>query len=149
VAYVKKYKNTLNQMYAQNEGLKDRLTIFINHPLTPFEFENVWQRMLEDYNLHEKMTMQKLYDERKMWIGVYFKEIFCGTIQSTQRSEIVNFMVKGGYVDNGTPVHELAIKFSEMLDHIQENDAKERYYSHVLSLLCARLVITGYYTSCY
>jgi hypothetical protein len=85
--------------------------------------------MLGDYNLHEKVMMNKLYDERKMWIGAYFKEIFCGTIQSTQRSETMNSMVKGAYMDNGTSVHEFARKFSEMLDHIRENVAKERYYS--------------------
>ena len=84
-----------------------------------------------DYNLHEKVTMQKLYDEKKMWIGAYFREIFHGTIQSTQQSETMNSMVKGGYVDNGTPVHEFARKISEMLDHIWENEARERYYSQV------------------
>jgi hypothetical protein len=30
--YVEKYKDTLNQMYKQNEGLKDRLTIVIKPP---------------------------------------------------------------------------------------------------------------------
>jgi hypothetical protein len=81
VAYVeKKYKDTLtrmyeqneglkhrlttlNEMYEKNEGLKDRLTTVINHPLTPSEFESAWERMLGDYNLHEKVMMKKLYEK--------------------------------------------------------------------------------------
>jgi hypothetical protein len=57
VVFLKKDKVILNQMYEQNEGLKDRLTTVINHPLTPSEFESAWDRMLEDYNLHEKVMM--------------------------------------------------------------------------------------------
>jgi hypothetical protein len=81
---LKKYKDTLNQMYEQNERQKERLTTVINHPLTPSEFESAWERMLGDYNLYEKVMMKKLYDERKMWIGVFFNEIFYGIIQPTQ-----------------------------------------------------------------
>lgn len=53
-------------MHEQNEGMKDRLTSVINHPLTSSEFESEWERMLGDYNLYEKATMKKLYGERKM-----------------------------------------------------------------------------------
>jgi hypothetical protein len=81
---LKKYKDALNQMYEQNERQKERLTTVINHPLTPSEFESAWERMLGDYNLYEKVMMKKLYDERKMWIGVFFNEIFYGIIQPTQ-----------------------------------------------------------------
>jgi hypothetical protein len=38
-------------------------------------------------------------------------------------------MVKGGYMDNGTLVHDFAKRFSEMIDHIRENEAREHYYS--------------------
>jgi hypothetical protein len=63
---LKKYRDTLNQMHEQNEGMKDRLTSVINHPLTPSEFQSEWERMLGDYNLYEKVTMKKLFGERKM-----------------------------------------------------------------------------------
>lgn len=34
-------------------------------------------------------------------------------------------MVKGGYMDNGTLVHDFARRFFEMLDHIRENEERE------------------------
>ena len=83
-------------MYDQHEGLKDRLTSVIDHLLTTTEFEKAWGDMVEEFELHNRITMQKLYDERRMWIESYFKEILCGTIQSTQRSESMNSVVKGG-----------------------------------------------------
>jgi hypothetical protein len=61
----------------------------------------------------------------------------------------MNSMVKGGYVDNGTPVHEFGRKFYELLDHIQKNEAKEHYYSHV-SLDCVSiLLLMNIVMSCY
>jgi hypothetical protein len=55
----------------------------INHPLTPLEFEQAWAAMLDKYRVHDSVILEKLYDERRMWIGSYFKEIFCGTMTST------------------------------------------------------------------
>jgi hypothetical protein len=66
-----------------------------------------------------------------MWIVAYFKEVFCETIQSTQRSESVNSMVKGGYLDNSKSVHEFAKRFLDALVHIHDNEAREKYYSQM------------------
>jgi hypothetical protein len=55
----------------------------INHPLPPLEFEQAWAAMLDKYSVRDSVILEKLYDERRMWIGSYFKEIFCGTMTST------------------------------------------------------------------
>ena len=115
-----KYKDALNQMYAQYPKLKDKLTSVINHPLGPADFERAWNEMVQEFGLQERTTMQKLYDERRMWIAAYFKEIYCGTIQSTQRSESVNAMVKSGYLDNSLKIHEFAKRFLDILEHMRE-----------------------------
>jgi hypothetical protein len=68
--------------------------------------------------------MQALYNDLRMWIAAYFKEVFCGTIQSTQISESVNSMVKRGYLDNSKLVHEFAKRFLDALVHIHDNEAR-------------------------
>jgi uncharacterized protein (DUF2236 family) len=128
---LKKYRDSLNQMYDQHAKLKDRLTSVINHPLTPAEFEGAWKAMLDEFNLHERSALQALYNDRESWIGAYFKEIFCGTMQSTQRSESVNSLVKGGYMDNSTSVHEFAKRFLDVLEHMKENEARNKYHEQV------------------
>jgi hypothetical protein len=70
-----------------------------------------------------------------MWIAAYFKDVFCGIIQSTQRSESVSSMLKGGYLENLKPAHEFAKCFLEGLVHIHDNEAREKYYSRVWFLV--------------
>ncbi|CAO2144062.1 unnamed protein product [Urochloa humidicola] len=124
-----KYRNELNQLNTQHPGLSDTLTSVINHPLSPAEFEGAWEAMLDKYIVHGSRVLAKLFDERKMWIGSYFKYIFCGTVTSTQRSESANSAVKRGYCDNSTPIHEFAKSFLECLDHARENETAETYNS--------------------
>jgi len=126
-----KFRLELNQLYAQHKDLSEDLTSVINHPLTPAEFEAAWDAMLEKHEVHGSKILQQLYDERKMWIASYFKEIFCGTMTSTQRSESVNNVVKHGYCSNSTAIHEFAKSFSQLLEHVKENGSSEAYNSQV------------------
>jgi hypothetical protein len=122
---LKKYKEQLNQMYDQHPKLKDKLIYVINHLLNPEQFKAKWASMCDEFGLHDRVTMQTLYNDRCMWIVAYFKEVFCGTIQSTQRSESMNSMVKGGYLDNSKSVHEFVKCFLDALVHIHDNEARE------------------------
>jgi hypothetical protein len=87
-------------MYDEHPKLTDKLISAINHLLNPKQFEAEWATMCDEFGLHYRVIIQALYNDRRMWIAAYFTEVFCGTIQSTQRSESVNSMVKGGYLDN-------------------------------------------------
>jgi hypothetical protein len=128
---LKKYKDQLNQMYDQHPKLKDKLISVINHPLNPEQFEAEWAAMCDEFCLHDRVTMQTLYNDRRMWIAAYFKEGFCRIIQSTQRSESLNSMVKGRYLDNSKSVHEFEKRFLDALVHIHDNKDREKYYSQV------------------
>jgi hypothetical protein len=128
---LKKYKDQLNQMYDQHPKLKCKLISVINHLRNPEQFKAAWAEMCDEFGLHDRVTMHALYNGRRMWIAAYFKEVFCGTIQSTQRSESVNSMVKGGHLDNSKSVHEFAKCFLNALVHIHDIEAREKYYSQV------------------
>jgi hypothetical protein len=132
---IKKYNDQLNEMYDQHPKLKDRLIYVINHPLNLEQFEAEWVVMCDEFGLHDRVTMHTLYNNRRMWIVACFKEVFCWTIQSTQRSESINSMVKEGYLDNSKSVHEFAKCFLDALVHIHDNKTREKYYSHVWFLV--------------
>jgi uncharacterized protein (DUF2236 family) len=83
---LEKYKYQLNQMYDQHPKLKDKLKSMINHPLNPEQFDAAWAQMCDDFGLHDRVTMQALYNYRRMWIVAYFKEVFVG--QFNQHKEV-------------------------------------------------------------
>ena len=131
---LKKYKDSLKQMYDQQPDLKPKLISVINHPLRPADFECAWQEMLDTFKLHERSALQALYNDRKRWITCYFKEVFCGTMQSTQRSESMHSLLKSGYVDNSSSIHEFAKAFYEQLLHMHEQESKATYHSQVSTI---------------
>jgi hypothetical protein len=65
----------LNELYARfaENDFKTKFQSIIYHPLTPREFECAWAMMLEEYILHEDVTLGKLYEMRKEWIPSFFK----------------------------------------------------------------------------
>ena len=48
---LKKYKVELKRLYKVHDGLKNKLMVVINHPLTPKEFEGAWNKLVDEYNL--------------------------------------------------------------------------------------------------
>jgi hypothetical protein len=87
--------------------------------------------MLEEYNLHEDMTLRKLYEMRKKWIPAFFKNDFCGVMVSTQRGERMNRLVKKSHVDANTPLHEFAKQMMKMLHSRKIKESKEALMSKV------------------
>jgi hypothetical protein len=86
---MKKYKE-LRKLYKVHVGLKEKLHIVINHPLTPGEFDGTWNALMDEYGIHENIVIDGLWKQRELWILAYFKKYYCGRMTSTQRSESVN-----------------------------------------------------------
>jgi hypothetical protein len=91
--------------------------------------------MLEEYNLHEDVTLGKLYEMRKEWIPSFFKNDFCGVMVSTQRSESMNRLVNKSHVDANTPLHEFAKQMMKMLHSRKMKESKEALMSKIFSLV--------------
>ena len=49
----------LNELYARFEEMdfKTRFQSIIHHPLTELEFETAWSMLLEDFHLHDNITL--------------------------------------------------------------------------------------------
>lgn len=121
---VNKHRPALNALYAMHEekDFKAKFNSVLNHPLTPVEFEAAWQELLDEFGLHEDITMDSIYHQRKLFIPVYFKDQYCGRMASTQRSESSNFVMKKCFVNNKTAMHRFAKK---MLDFVHTRKMKE------------------------
>jgi hypothetical protein len=125
-------RHELDRLYLVNKGLKVELESLINFPLGPTEFEKAWDKMVDRYEIKENLAIEALWAKRSMWIMSYFKGLYCGRMTSTQRSESTNRVLKEGFVNSVTSLHQFAEKMLEGLHHMDHMDAEENHYSQVV-----------------
>jgi len=66
----------------------------VNYSVTEEEFETLWQKITYDFKLENNKYFTKMWNMRKRFIPVYFKNEFFPFIQSTGRSEGTNARFK-------------------------------------------------------
>ncbi|CAO2205133.1 unnamed protein product [Urochloa humidicola] len=121
----------LDQLYAQHKrkNLKERFESLINYPLGPSQFEEEWNKLVDDCGIAENQAIKALWEKRKSWIPAYFKGMYCGRMTSTQRSESQNRVLKDGYVSETTSLHMFAKRMLDSLQHADHIDAGETHYA--------------------
>jgi hypothetical protein len=112
---VRTWRYDLDRLYACKKGMKVELESLFNFPLGPSEFERSWKEMEDKYGIQEHPAIKSLYAKREMWIMTYFNGLYCGRMTSTQRSENTNRVMKDGFVNNVTSLHQFAEKMLEAL----------------------------------
>jgi hypothetical protein len=128
-----RYMTFLNELYARFEEVdfKTKFQSIIHHPLTELEFETAWSMMLEEFHLHDNMTLNKMYGIHKDWVPAFFKNDYCGMMLSTQRNESMNKLVKSAHVDANTPLHQFAKQMMKLLHSRKMKESKEALGSMV------------------
>ncbi|XP_057759253.1 protein FAR1-RELATED SEQUENCE 5-like [Arachis stenosperma] len=95
---------------------------------TEESFEDNWADFIDEYNLHNNTWLSDLYDDRRMWVPIYFKGEFWAAMQSTQRSESMHAFY-GGYLHSKTSlvqfVHEYDIVLGVKEQRELEDDAAD------------------------
>jgi hypothetical protein len=65
----------------------------------------------------------------------YFKCLYCGRMTSTQMSESTNRVLKDGFVNSVTSLHQFVEKMLKALQHMDHIDAEESHGSQVRTWL--------------
>ncbi|XP_074267328.1 protein FAR1-RELATED SEQUENCE 6-like [Silene latifolia] len=58
------------------------------------DFEDAWELFVVKYGLREHSWVKEVYAKREAWVPLYWKNIFCAGMSSTQRSEQTNRFFK-------------------------------------------------------
>jgi hypothetical protein len=146
------WRHELDMLYLANKGLKVELESLINFPLGPTEFEKVWNEMVARYGIRKNLVIEALRAKRHMWIMAYFKGLYCGRMTSIQRSESTNRVLKDGFVNSVTSLHQFVEKMLEALQHMDHMDAEENLCSQVvidyLLVVCLSVLLVELFTLC-
>lgn len=126
---INRYQPLINELYARftKENFKEKFNSVVHHPLTTGEFETAWSMLLTEFGLESDPTLQTMYAIREDWVPCYFKDDYCGTMSSTQRSESVNHIVKKCHVDANTPLHLFAKQMMKFIHRRKMDEATETY----------------------
>ena len=89
-----KASGTIGPYLSSNQELKDEFTDCINYSVTPEEFEVKWDAMINKHGLGDIQHFQHLYSIRKSFVQAYYMHCFYPFLQSTQRSEGFNAVLK-------------------------------------------------------
>ena len=93
----------------------------VNNRLSLEEFETKWWAMIYAYGQRENTQLQNLYEERKCWVPAYFMKDIYPFLQSTQRSEGFNAMLKK-YVVPYNSIYDFVQQYTTIQDKIYGAD---------------------------
>lgn len=86
----------------------------INLTVTPEEFEFAWDCILDKYDLRMNAWLQLLYNARRRWVPVYFRDTFFAAIDDNQGFESSFF---DGYVNKETTVPMFFRQYERALEN--------------------------------
>ncbi|XP_016191999.1 protein FAR1-RELATED SEQUENCE 5-like [Arachis ipaensis] len=101
-------------VYRQYGALYADLNDIVWNSRTEKSFEDNWADFIDEYNLHNNTWLSDLYDDRRMWIPIYFKGEFWAAMRNTQRSESMHAFY-GGYLHSKTSLVQFVHEYDNVL----------------------------------
>jgi len=110
-----KFTGTIGPILDKDEKLEDDFKECMNYTVSPDEFEAKWSAMISKYNLQENVHFQRLYAIRSSFVPAYYMHCFYPFLQSTQRSEGFNAMLKK-YVNPNMSILHFVRQYQKIQD---------------------------------
>jgi hypothetical protein len=105
VAHNGKFSRTIGPVLDDDEELEDDFKECMNYTMTPDEFEAKWSVIITKYNLQGNVHFQRLYGMQSSSVPAYYMHCFYPFLQSTQRSEVFNAVLKKYVNPNMSVLH--------------------------------------------
>jgi hypothetical protein len=118
-----KVSENLGHVIKQHENFMPKFEKCIYKSWTNEEFEKRWWKILDRFELKEDEWMQSVYEDRKLWVPTYMKDVCLAGMSTTQRSESVNSYFDK-YVHKKTAVQEFVKQYESILQDRYEEEAK-------------------------
>ncbi|KAF5726943.1 protein FAR1-RELATED SEQUENCE 6-like [Tripterygium wilfordii] len=104
------------------EAIKVALKRAVYCTLRPEEFEAAWAYIVQHHEIRDHKWIQVLYEDRKLWVPVYFRDTFVAGMLPIQQNEVfVSFFE--GYLDKHTTLKEFLDKYDQALQTSHQLEA--------------------------
>jgi len=100
-----KFTGTIGPILEKDEELEGDFKECMNHIVTSGEFETAWEAMVAKYGLQNNEHFQRLYALRSSFVPAHYIHCFYPFLQSTQRSEGFNAVLKKYVNPNMSVLH--------------------------------------------
>ncbi|XP_021741456.1 protein FAR1-RELATED SEQUENCE 8-like [Chenopodium quinoa] len=123
-------------MYARYQELEDELKEVVYESFTVDEFQSRWVRVVDKYELGDNDWLQRLYEERAMWVPAFVKDIF---LAGMQRVGSMN-----NFFDNFVTRHTKLFEFAEKYCAAMEDKVSSEKNEDTKSMKYVRKLVTGF-----
>ncbi|PIN15687.1 hypothetical protein CDL12_11669 [Handroanthus impetiginosus] len=115
----------LAHIYLAHPSFYGELYSCINFSETIEEFESSWSSILEKYDIWKNEWLQAVYNARKQWAPVYFRDTFFAALSSNHG--VSSFF--DGYVNQQTTIPMFFKQYERALENSLEREIEADYYT--------------------
>ncbi|PNX78819.1 protein FAR1-related sequence 5-like [Trifolium pratense] len=90
------------------------------------EFQNTWDGMLKEFDLHDHPWLSNMYKIRHKWSTAYSNNVFSAGIKSSQRSESTN-SVLGNIAGKTTSLTDFLVAFEKMVKKWRQLEVEKEF----------------------
>ncbi|KAL2234373.1 protein FAR1-RELATED SEQUENCE 3 isoform X1 [Sesamum indicum] len=113
----------LSHIYLAHPSFYGELYSCINFSETIEDFESSWSSVLDKYDLWKNEWLQAVYNARKQWAPVYFRDTFFAALSSNHG--VSSFF--DGYVNQQTTIPMFFKQYERALENSLENEIEADY----------------------
>ncbi|KAL7220338.1 hypothetical protein ACSBR2_013257 [Camellia fascicularis] len=100
--------------YKEYEAIKFGIQNAVYDSLTKKEFEENWNKLIENYQLESNEWLFGLFEDRHQWVPAFVKDIFWAGMSTTQRSESMHVFFDG-YINSKTTLKQFVEQYENAL----------------------------------
>ncbi|XP_044980053.1 protein FAR1-RELATED SEQUENCE 9-like [Hordeum vulgare subsp. vulgare] len=125
---MRKAREKLGGFIMARGNINSELDALVNNSLTEKEFEEGWATLIERYSASGNEYLQLLWETRREWVPVYFREDFYPFAETTGCCEGANLLFKD-YVLPKDRIEKFLERYEDMQERIIRIDDEDRLQS--------------------
>nr|XP_029153400.1 protein FAR1-RELATED SEQUENCE 5-like [Arachis hypogaea] len=110
--------------YAKYREIDDKMHGTVWNARSEESFEKDWCAFVNDFNLHKNKWLSDLYEDRRMWVPIYFQGEFWAGMRSTQRSESMHAFFDG-YLHCKSGLVQLVHEYDNVLRNKEQKELED------------------------